>query len=125
MAMPHLSGSQGAHTDCWQVWNVRSGACVRTMHDVTHGLAGMFAPGNRHALVGCKVGSCAAGSGIAVGTDMNAQSGTSVNPEPQTLQVPEPPVPQALQYRPSMWCVSRCSAASWWSGKLAPQGPVY
>ena len=57
--------------DQWQVWNVRSGACVRTMHDVTHGLAGMFAPGNRHALVGCKVGSCAAGSGTTVGTDIN------------------------------------------------------
>ena len=40
---------------CSQVWNVRVGACVRTMHDVTHGLSGMFAPGNRHALVGCKV----------------------------------------------------------------------
>lgn len=39
-----------------QVWNPRTGACLRTM-DSGYGLCALFAPGNRHALVGTKEGT--------------------------------------------------------------------
>ena len=38
-----------------QVWNPRSGACLRSM-DSGYGLSALFVPGNRHALVGTKEG---------------------------------------------------------------------
>ena len=39
-----------------KIWNVRSGACVRTL-DSGYGLCGAFVPGNRHAVVGTKEGN--------------------------------------------------------------------
>ncbi|KAL4429403.1 hypothetical protein ABPG77_005177 [Micractinium sp. CCAP 211/92] len=39
-----------------KVWNPRSGACLRTM-DSGYGLCALFAPGNRHAIVGTKEGT--------------------------------------------------------------------
>lgn len=39
-----------------QVWNPRSGACLRTMES-GYGLSALFAPGNRHAVVGTKEGT--------------------------------------------------------------------
>ena len=38
-----------------KVWNARSGVCVRSLAEPTHGLCAMFTPGNRHAVVGSKV----------------------------------------------------------------------
>ena len=42
-----------------QVWSAESGACLRTVEQVGHGLCAMFAPGGRHAVVGAKEGSIA------------------------------------------------------------------
>ena len=39
-----------------QLWNPRSGACLRTI-DSGYGLCALFAPGNRHAVVGTKEGT--------------------------------------------------------------------
>lgn len=39
-----------------QVWNPRTGACLRTM-DSGYGLCALFAPGNCHVLVGTKEGT--------------------------------------------------------------------
>eukprot|EP00887_Chlorella_sp_A99_P006380 scaffold3.g6380.t1 len=39
-----------------KVWNPRTGACLRTMES-GYGLCAMFAPGDRHAVVGTKEGS--------------------------------------------------------------------
>ena len=38
-----------------KVWNARTRACVRTL-DSGYGLCGMFAPGDRHVLIGTKAG---------------------------------------------------------------------
>lgn len=51
-----------------KVWNVRSGACLRTI-ECGYGLCAAFAPGNRFALVGCKEG------GIDI---LNAEAGVPV-----------------------------------------------
>lgn len=39
-----------------KIWNPRSGACLRTI-EAGYGLCALFAPGNRHAVVGTKSGS--------------------------------------------------------------------
>lgn len=39
-----------------KIWNPRSGACLRTI-EAGYGLCALFAPGNRHAVVGTKTGS--------------------------------------------------------------------
>ena len=39
-----------------QVWNPRTGACLRTMES-GYGLCALFVPGNRHAVVGTKEGT--------------------------------------------------------------------
>ena len=38
-----------------KIWNPRSGACLRTIES-GYGLCALFAPGNRHAVVGTKEG---------------------------------------------------------------------
>jgi hypothetical protein len=40
-----------------QVWNVETGACLRTIEQAGHGLCAVFAPGGRHAVVGTKEGA--------------------------------------------------------------------
>ena len=40
--------------ECLQVWNPRTGACTATV-DTGYGLSLLWAPGNRHAVVGTKV----------------------------------------------------------------------
>lgn len=40
-----------------KLWNSACGACVRTLQEPQHALCALFAPGNRHAIVGCKVGA--------------------------------------------------------------------
>ena len=39
-----------------KLWNARSGSCVRTLQEPQHVLCALFATGNRHAVVGTKVG---------------------------------------------------------------------
>jgi U3 small nucleolar RNA-associated protein 12 len=39
-----------------QLWNPRSGACLRAI-DSGYGLCALFAPGNRHAVMGTKGGA--------------------------------------------------------------------
>ena len=39
-----------------KIWNPRSGACLRSI-EAGYGLCALFAPGNRHAVVGTKEGS--------------------------------------------------------------------
>ena len=39
-----------------KIWNPRSGACLRTI-EAGYGLCALFAPGNRHAVVGTKEGN--------------------------------------------------------------------
>ncbi len=39
-----------------KIWNPRSGACLRTI-EAGYGLCALFAPGNRHAVVGTKEGT--------------------------------------------------------------------
>ena len=38
-----------------RLWNPRTGACLRSM-DCGYGLCAVWAPGNRHVVVGTKVG---------------------------------------------------------------------
>ncbi|KAK9805414.1 hypothetical protein WJX73_002742 [Symbiochloris irregularis] len=40
-----------------KLWNSSSGACIRTLLEPQHALCALFAPGNRHAVVGCKDGT--------------------------------------------------------------------
>ena len=45
----------GSNTEV-KIWNPRSGACLRTIQ-AGYGLCALFAPGNRHAVVGTKEGT--------------------------------------------------------------------
>lgn len=40
-----------------KVWNPRTGACLRSVEGTGYVLSALFAPGNRHAVVGTKEGA--------------------------------------------------------------------